>query len=78
MRQLGYGHQALALALERARALKLRRVLLICDVDNTASQRIIEGNGGVLEGIFHVSIPAHSIRRYWINLQPYAATDSGS
>ena len=68
LRGRGYGHQALALALERARALRLRRVLLVCDEDNTPSRRVIEANGGVLEGVFHVSDPAHLIRRYWIVL----------
>jgi predicted acetyltransferase len=34
--------------------------------DNPASWRIIEGNSGILEGVFQVSVPAHTIRRYWI------------
>jgi len=68
LRRRGYGRQALALALQRARALKLRRVLLVCDAENGASQRVIEANGGILEGIFQVSDPAHAIRRYWISL----------
>ncbi len=36
---------------DRARALGLRRLLLTYDEDNVGSRRIIEANGGVLEGI---------------------------
>lgn len=38
---------------QRARALGLGRVLLICDIDNIASARIIEQNGGILASQGH-------------------------
>jgi predicted acetyltransferase len=69
MRRRGYGAQALALAMERARDIGLRRVLLVCADDNIGSQRIIEANGGVLEGTFRVRERSEPIRRYWIDLR---------
>jgi predicted acetyltransferase len=68
-RRQGYGSQALALALERARALGLHRVLLVCAEDNAGSRGIIEANRGVLEGIFQVRERATPVRRYWIDLR---------
>ncbi|RJO75633.1 GNAT family N-acetyltransferase [Nocardia panacis] len=57
---------ALARMLDEARAAGLPRVLVVCAVDNIASARTIERNGGVLEGIRQTDIgPA---RRYWIEL----------
>ena len=64
----GYGKLALSLALERARGLKLRRVLLVCANSNAGSRRIIESNGGVLEGVFRVREYSDPVRRYWIDL----------
>lgn len=62
-RNKGYGKRMLALTLEKARELGLDRVLLTCYPENTASAKVIEGNGGV---------PAEqmdpSIVRYWIQL----------
>ncbi|THF85767.1 GNAT family N-acetyltransferase [Deinococcus sp. KSM4-11] len=48
-RRRGYATLALRLALERARALGLSRVLVTCDLDNLGSRRVIETNGGELE-----------------------------
>jgi predicted acetyltransferase len=62
----GYGKQILALALLQARRVGLRRVLLVVAQSNTASQRIIEANGGVLEGVFRVHERSEPVRRYWI------------
>jgi predicted acetyltransferase len=47
----------------------LRRVLLVCAEDNAASRRIIEANGGVLEGIIRVRDRPIPVRRYWIDLR---------
>jgi predicted acetyltransferase len=69
LRCRGYGTRALALALPHARALGLRRVLLTCDLDNEGSRRIIEANGGVLEGIFRVRGWPKPVCRYWIDLR---------
>ncbi|OPZ83056.1 MAG: Acetyltransferase (GNAT) family protein [bacterium ADurb.Bin429] len=64
----GYACRMLALALEHARALGLRRVLLTCNPDNHASARVIEKNGGVrdTDGIHPDTGLPHA--RYWITL----------
>jgi predicted acetyltransferase len=66
----GLGTLILKLALEEARAIGLERVLLTCDVDNLGSRRVIESNGGELEGEFQLEFYDKPIRRYWINLEP--------
>jgi len=62
----GLGRQILALGLEKARALGLRRVLLTCYDDNVASIRVIEGNGGVRDEDFLIPRTGTVERRYWI------------
>lgn len=61
-RREGHASRALALALDRARELGLDRVLLTCDLDNAASRRTIEANGGVLEDV------RGDKQRWWIEL----------
>ncbi|MBM0279645.1 GNAT family N-acetyltransferase [Micromonospora tarensis] len=63
-RRRGLATWALGRMLDTARALGLDRVLVLCEVDNTASARTIEHHGGVLEP---VPGPA-PVRRYWITL----------
>ena len=48
-RSRGFGTLILRLALEKARAGGLKKVLLTCDADNVASARVIEKNGGRLD-----------------------------
>lgn len=59
-RQEGHARRALALGLRRATDLGIDRVLVTCDVDNDASRRTIERNGGALEDV------RGRKRRYWI------------
>lgn len=63
-RSKGYATQALKLALEKCRALRLKRVLLGCYKDNAASARVIQKNGGVLEN--EISEGGKIVQRYWI------------
>lgn len=67
-RRQGYGTQQLALALDKARALGLTRVMLTCDVANIASARIIVANGGALESEGLSGVTMVMIARYWIEL----------
>ncbi|WP_415784852.1 GNAT family N-acetyltransferase [Deinococcus saxicola] len=67
-RRQGYGTTMLRLTLERARELGLERVLITCDAVNLGSRRVIEGNGGVLEGQFVLEFHPKPLRRYWITL----------
>lgn len=62
----GYATRALALALEKCRALRLKRVLLGCFKENIASARVIQKNGGVLEN--EIADGGEIIQRYWITL----------
>ncbi|WP_433790228.1 GNAT family N-acetyltransferase [Actinoplanes sp. CA-252034] len=62
----GLASWALARILPEARALRLDRVLVTCNVDNAASARTIERNGGVLEDVRDTGIG--TVRRYWITL----------
>lgn len=64
----GYGRMILALALEECRRLGLDRVLVTCQDDNIPSARIIEANGGRLEGMGLGPWSLEPVRRYWIDL----------
>lgn len=59
-RRQGHASRALGLALDRAGERGMDRVLLTCDVDNVASARTIESQGGQLEGTLQDK------KRYWI------------
>ena len=68
----GYGTRLLALALERAKEMRISPVLVTCNDDNLASARVIEKNGFVLEDKVVVSTDGKDIltRRYWKSLFP--------
>ena len=69
-RRKGYAKEQLRLTLEKCRAAGEDRVLLTCD-PNTASERVILANGGVLENEVedtHGLGNSGRIRRYWITL----------
>jgi predicted acetyltransferase len=52
-RNRGYGFQILKLALEKAISIGIEEVIITCNIDNTASKKIIEKNNGkLLETIF--------------------------
>lgn len=59
-RRRGHASAALALGLRAARDLGIDPVLVTCDVDNEASRRTIERNGGVLEDQRGVKL------RFWV------------
>ncbi len=65
-RRLGLATWALGRMLEEARGLGLDRVLIVCDVDNIASVRTVEGHGGALEGVRDTELGP--VRRYWIKI----------
>jgi len=49
-RNRGYGFQILKLALEESAKLGIKAVILTCNIENTASRKIIEKNNGKLLG----------------------------
>jgi predicted acetyltransferase len=67
-RRKGYGTRLLALTLLEARAIGLTRALVTCNVDNVASARVIENNGGQLWTRSPSSRAGATVSRYWIDL----------
>jgi len=67
-RRKGYGTRILALTIEKAREMGLRRVLVTCDTDNIASARIIQKNGGIFENEMISPYSGKRVSRYWIGL----------
>lgn len=63
----GYGKTMLKLVLPKAKALGVERALVIADEDNLASRKVIEANGGKLEGIVKGKIYPNPLARYWID-----------
>lgn len=59
-RRQGHATAMLAAALPIARSLGIDRALIMCDLTNVASRRVIEANGGRLIGI------TERKRRYWV------------
>ncbi len=64
----GYGSLILKLGLEKAKELGLENVLITCQVGNTASKKIIEKNGGVLEKINPGENGEKDIQLFWIKV----------
>jgi predicted acetyltransferase len=63
----GVASAALALVLERARAMGIERVLICCD-DNAPSRATIVGAGGELEDV-RTGADGGRVERYWIALR---------
>lgn len=66
-RRKGYGSLALKYGLEKAKELGLEKVLVTCDVDNVASNKVIQKNGGVLEDTRRINEQIVK-NRYWIEV----------
>ncbi|SHN43426.1 GNAT family N-acetyltransferase [Cryptosporangium aurantiacum] len=60
-RRRGHATAMLRAALPVARALGIESALLTCDVDNVASRKVIEGNGGVFDDQRGAKL------RYWVS-----------
>ena len=65
-RGAGIATELLRQTIIKAKAYKLPRLLLTCDVDNFASIRVIEKNGGVLEDTITSDYTRKLVNRYWI------------
>lgn len=53
-RNKGYGTEALALSLEKAKEIGLKEVIVTCNINNHGSKKIIEKNSGkLLEVVLH-------------------------
>jgi predicted acetyltransferase len=63
-RRRGLATLALACVIGEALEVGLDRLLLVCEASNVASAKMIEANGGILEG----GADSDVVRRYWINI----------
>jgi len=68
LRGRGCATRQLALALQKAREMGIRRALIVCERDNAASAAVIERNGGVFENEVISEETGKTMRRYWIEL----------
>jgi predicted acetyltransferase len=66
----GYAKAMLRQSLPLAAAVGIERALVLCDVDNAASRKVIEANGGVFESIIEDPKSGAARRRYWIETAP--------
>ncbi|MFD2168537.1 GNAT family N-acetyltransferase [Tumebacillus lipolyticus] len=66
-RQKGYATKLLALSLEKAKALRIEKVLVACDAWNIGSEKTIINNGGVPDTSF-IEEDGNVVKRYWIAL----------
>ena len=66
-RNKGYAKQMLKLALEKCKELKIKKVLITCDEDNIASEKVILSANAKFEDIRNVD--GENKKRFWINLQ---------
>ena len=65
-RNKGYAKQMLKLALEKCKGLKIKKVLITCDEDNIASEKVILSANAKLEDIR--CIDGENKKRFWIDL----------
>ena len=65
-RNKGYAKQMLKLALEKCKDLKIKKVLITCDEDNIASEKVILSAGAKLEDIRFFE--GKNRKRFWIEL----------
>ena len=61
----GYAKEMLRQNIQNAKALGIEKMLVTCNVDNTASEKTILANGGVFESI--IEVDGSRMKRYWIS-----------
>ena len=66
-RNKGYAKQMLKLSLEKCKELKIKKVLITCDEDNIASEKVILSANAKFEDIRNVD--GENKKRFWIDLQ---------
>jgi predicted acetyltransferase len=63
-----YGKELLELALPKAKALGIRRILVTCDETNIGSRKISEANGWVFENALEIGKGKPRKLQYWITV----------
>ena len=66
-RKKGYAKEMVRQNLQNCKALNIKKVMITCDANNSASERTILSNGGVFEK--NVEVDGCIIKRYWITLK---------
>ncbi len=67
-RKKGYGKKILRMGLEKAKELGITQVRITCDETNTGSRKIIEANGGKLEGSTNMGQKLPKKLLFWVSL----------
>ncbi|MEN6383572.1 MAG: GNAT family N-acetyltransferase [Phycisphaerales bacterium] len=67
-RRKGYATKMLSLVIEKAKAMNIHGLLIVCDDANIASAKVIEKNGGFLINKLLSREDFRFKRRYWIDL----------
>lgn len=62
----GYAKEMLRLNIQNAKKRGISRLLLVCDEENTISERTIVKNGGVFEK--KILVDGYYMKRYWISV----------
>ena len=62
----GYAKEMLRLNVQNAKAMGIDKLLVICDVNNKASEKTILANGGVYENT--IDVDGSQMKRYWITV----------
>lgn len=67
-RRQGHATEMLRQSLNFCRVVGIKKALLICDEENSASAKVIQNNGGVLENIYEPLDGSPKKMRFWIQL----------
>lgn len=65
-RNKGYAKEMVRQNLQYCRALGIHKVMITCDEDNLASEKVITANGGIYEK--SIVVDGCPVRRFWIDL----------
>ena len=67
-RNKGLATEMLAQGLKLAENFGMKKVLLVCDKSNSASEKVIIKNGGILENELYDPNEHQIVKRYWVKL----------
>ena len=60
----GYAKEMLRLNIQNAKSMGIEKLLVTCNSENVASEKVIIANGGVFEKI--IDVDGCKMKRYWI------------
>ncbi|MCI8991281.1 MAG: GNAT family N-acetyltransferase [Eubacterium sp.] len=62
----GYAKEMLRLNIQNAKSMGIEKILITCDIENAASEKVILANGGVYEKT--IDVDGCKMKRYWITV----------